>query len=78
MKTCQDVAELLTDYLDGALPRQEVVLLQEHVGDCPACEAFIKSFKVATDATRHILLQQMPADFDSRLQKFLRTRIVSS
>jgi anti-sigma factor RsiW len=75
MSKCKDVAELLTDYLEGSLPRQEATMLHRHIGDCPACEQFIKSFKVATDATRNMLMQQMPKDFDSRLQSFLRTRI---
>jgi anti-sigma factor RsiW len=75
MKTCQDTSELLSDYLEGQLSKDESKALSSHIGDCPACEAFIKSFKLATEATRGVLMKQIPQDFDSRLQKFLKERI---
>ncbi|MBI5495015.1 MAG: zf-HC2 domain-containing protein [Deltaproteobacteria bacterium] len=74
MKTCQDTAELLSDYLENQLPKEDADLLKSHISDCPACEAFIKSFRVASETTRKVLLRQIPQDFNHRLTSFLRER----
>jgi len=75
MKKCVDTADLLSDYLDGALPSDDSAALQAHIGDCPACKAFMESFKVAGNITKAILLKQIPPDFNARLQTFLKARI---
>jgi anti-sigma factor RsiW len=76
MKTCQDTAALLTDYLEEQLPQDDVAALKTHIKDCPACDAFIRSFKVASDATRQVLMRQIPQDFNARLHSFLKQRVV--
>ena len=75
MKTCQDTASLLTEYIEEQLPPDDASALKTHIEGCPACEAFVISFKTATEATRHALMRQIPRDFDSRLQDFLKQRI---
>lgn len=75
MKTCEDTTQLLSDYLEGALSKEESTQLSSHIGRCPACEAFIKSFKLASEATRGVLMKQIPQDFNTRLQSFLKQRI---
>ncbi|MEW5854282.1 MAG: anti-sigma factor [Myxococcota bacterium] len=72
--TCQEAAAVLSDYVDGNLPPEEAALMKSHLDDCPPCASFLKSFKVATDATRLMLLKQIPGDFQNRLKSFLKAR----
>lgn len=73
-RTCRELTSALTDYLEDTLSPEESSLFQRHISDCPACDAFVRSFKAATQATRQMLLNQIPKDFDQRLQAFLKAR----
>jgi anti-sigma factor RsiW len=35
--TCQELVELVTEYLDGALPAPERARFEEHVAACEGC-----------------------------------------
>ena len=39
--TCQELVELVTDYLEGALPASERARFEAHIADCPACDAYL-------------------------------------
>jgi len=39
--TCQDLVELVTDYLDDALPAWERARFEAHIVDCPYCDAYL-------------------------------------
>ncbi len=55
--SCQEVANLMTDYLDGALSLSQRVRFHMHLGLCFACRNFLNQMKY-TVAT----LQQLPPD----------------
>ena len=39
--TCQELVELVTDYLEGALSREDVARFDEHLAACPGCETYL-------------------------------------
>lgn len=39
--TCRTLVELLTDYLEGALPDDERTLLDAHLAGCEACTRYL-------------------------------------
>lgn len=43
--TCNEVADFLMDYLDGALPARERAIFDEHVRVCPDCQRYIETYK---------------------------------
>jgi anti-sigma factor RsiW len=43
---CQEFVELVTDYLDGALPRRERRRVEAHLRDCGGCSAYLEQFRV--------------------------------
>lgn len=55
--SCQEVANLMTEYLDGALSLRERIRFHMHLGLCFACRNFLKQMKY-TVAT----LQQLPPE----------------
>ena len=45
LPTCREMTELLSAYLDGALPADQAALFQRHLALCPACVAYLESLK---------------------------------
>jgi anti-sigma factor RsiW len=43
--TCQELVELLTDYLDGRLATAERTRLEAHLAECEACDAHLAQFR---------------------------------
>ena len=56
---CQEWTELITGYLDDALPRGLRRAIDRHLGDCPHCREYLAQMR-ATIA----MLGRLPAGFD--------------
>jgi anti-sigma factor RsiW len=39
--SCSELVELVTDYLEGALPRQERMAFEAHISSCPPCREYL-------------------------------------
>ena len=72
---CREVFELLSDYVDGDLPAETHEALQRHLGSCPPCEHFLKTFQKTRDLCRQTLMLEMPEELRARLREFLRSQI---
>jgi len=55
--TCQELVELVTEYVDGALDQRDRARFEEHVLTCPACQAHIDQMRGTIDVLGHL-----PAD----------------
>ena len=42
---CIQVVEMVTDYLEGALPRAEARLLERHLETCPLCTEYLEQMR---------------------------------
>ena len=73
--TCRQVFELLSDFVDGELSTAARESLARHLGACPPCEEFLKTFQTARSLCRESLLEKMPAELKDRLGSFLRDQI---
>jgi anti-sigma factor RsiW len=40
--TCQELVELVTDYLEGALPASERARFDAHVAECEGCGLYLE------------------------------------
>jgi len=43
--SCQELVELVTDYLDGALSRRDRRRFEKHISGCDACTAYIEQLR---------------------------------
>jgi anti-sigma factor RsiW len=43
--TCEELVELITDYLEGALGPKERARFEEHVAVCEPCSIYLKQMK---------------------------------
>ncbi len=48
---CRQVVELVTDYLEGALPRRDRRRFEWHLRSCPNCSAYLDQMRVTIAAT---------------------------
>ncbi len=44
---CIELVELVTDYLEGALPDDEVGRIREHLASCDGCTAHVEQMRTA-------------------------------
>jgi anti-sigma factor RsiW len=51
---CQVFVELVTDYLDGALPAEEVARIDAHLALCPGCVSVVEQFRETVRLARRI------------------------
>ena len=49
---CRELVELVTDYLDGALPPAERNRLEAHLFGCPACVAHVDQLRQLLQVAR--------------------------
>lgn len=43
--TCAELVELVTDYLEDALPPHEQRRFEEHLVDCPGCSTYLEQMQ---------------------------------
>jgi len=70
---CRQIAELLGDYLDGSLPRHTRELIDFHIDGCPACVAFINTYRGTVDAARKLGDVEIPSELKKRLLAVLKS-----
>ena len=44
--TCQELVELVTEYLEGALPASDRRRFDEHLAECPHCVAYLDQMRI--------------------------------
>ncbi|HEV8686229.1 MAG TPA: zf-HC2 domain-containing protein [Gaiellaceae bacterium] len=49
--SCQELVELVTDYLEGALPRRERRLFEKHLTACDGCTTYLEQIRVTIALT---------------------------
>jgi anti-sigma factor RsiW len=50
--TCQELVELVTDYLEDALTPEERERFEAHLDDCPGCRAYVEQMRVTIRLVR--------------------------
>ncbi len=65
--TCDDLAERLTDFLEGELDDAQTDAAIEHVASCPRCETVLADTKLVIDAGRRHGRLHLDSDHQSEL-----------
>jgi anti-sigma factor RsiW len=42
---CQELVEVVSDYLDEALPEPDRLRFEAHLGECPACVDYVEQMR---------------------------------
>jgi anti-sigma factor RsiW len=65
--SCQEVVELVNDYLDGTLPPEEATLFEEHVNFCDGCEWYLDQMRTTVATVGRITEEEVPPETRDRL-----------
>lgn len=49
---CNELVEIVTDYLDGTLPPAELARLRDHLMSCDGCQAHIEQMRATVRVLR--------------------------
>jgi len=49
--TCKELVELITDYVEGTLPRGERRRFQSHMRECDGCTTYLEQMRMTIEAT---------------------------
>jgi predicted anti-sigma-YlaC factor YlaD len=72
--SCQEVVELVTDYLDGALATEEGALFEQHLNFCDGCELYLDQMRSTVAALGRIEETDLPPAMRERLLVAFRDR----
>jgi Putative zinc-finger len=60
--SCQEVVELVTDYLDRTLPADQASLFEQHVNFCDGCDWYLDQMRTAIGAVGRITEEDVPPE----------------
>ena len=72
--TCQEVVELVTDYLEGALPADETSLFEQHIDFCDGCSAYVEQMRTTVATVGRAPRSDVPPETRERLLTAFRER----
>ncbi|MGZ4354329.1 MAG: anti-sigma factor family protein [Gaiellaceae bacterium] len=69
--TCRELVELVTDYLEGALPPEDVARFERHLAVCPGCTTYVEQIRETVRRTGSLREDDLaPAARDALLAQF--------
>jgi len=70
--TCHEVIEVLTDYLEDALPANERRRVEEHLANCDGCTAYLETLRETIRLTGMLTEEQIPGEQKEQLLEAFR------
>ena len=65
--SCQELVELVTDYVEGALPSELHDRFERHIAHCSGCQAYLKQMRSTIRATGTLTVDSLTPDAESML-----------
>jgi len=65
--TCHEVIDLLTDYVEDALPAEERRRVEEHLAICDGCTTYLEQVRETIRLTGMLTEEQIPEQEKQRL-----------
>lgn len=70
--TCQEIVELVTEYLEQALDSETAELFEEHINFCDGCEAYLVQMRTTIATVADVEPEAPPATTQQRLMSAFR------
>lgn len=67
--SCKKIFEKLSEYMDGELPADLCERMDEHMADCPPCQAFLESLGRTVRLVEQIDAPRMPEEIRSSVRE---------
>jgi anti-sigma factor RsiW len=69
---CIELVERVTDYLEGALPPDEVARFRDHLATCDGCTAYLQQMRTAVRILETTPKERVPAEMADELAAMFR------
>jgi anti-sigma factor RsiW len=70
--TCREIVELVTAYLDDALPPADRERFEEHLVFCDGCDRYLEQMRLTIQATGRVQVGDLPPALEERLLEAFR------
>jgi anti-sigma factor RsiW len=70
--TCQELVEVITDYLEGALPAGDALRFEEHLRGCRGCRTYLDQMRRTIELTGRLSEASIPPPVRDRLLRAFR------
>jgi anti-sigma factor RsiW len=72
---CQELVEVITDYLEGTLPELDRGRFETHLASCPSCQEYVEQMRALVRLSGKLTARSLePETVDSLLVAFRRWR----
>ena len=78
MMTCRELVELLIDFTAGELPPEHQARIEEHLGKCPPCVAYLETYRITIRMTRQLPCTPLPDELARRLRAALARDMIGA
>ena len=68
--TCQDVVDLVSDYLERALPAGDVSLFEQHLAMCDGCVTYVDQLQRTIETVGHVQEEVSPETREQLMSVF--------
>jgi anti-sigma factor RsiW len=65
--TCQELTELVNDFVEGLLPSHELALFEQHLNFCDGCDWYVEQIRTTIAATGRITEADVPPRIRNQL-----------
>ena len=59
--TCRELVDVITDYLEGALPEADRARVEQHLGECPYCVSYLDQMRATIVTLGELREESLPA-----------------
>jgi predicted anti-sigma-YlaC factor YlaD len=70
--TCQEVVELVSDYLEQALTADETALFEQHLNFCEGCVVYVDQLRTTIETLGQVREEDLPKPTRERLMTAFR------
>jgi anti-sigma factor RsiW len=74
--SCQEVVEVITDYLEGNLSAEDVAILEAHLAICDGCHHYVDQIRITIATVGRIEDEEIPAELRDTVLAAFRNRHV--
>lgn len=73
--TCQQVTDLILNYVTGELDPRATLAFKAHLRECPDCIAFLVTYQQTIQAAKSLRYETIPPSMRKRVRQFLQKKI---
>jgi anti-sigma factor RsiW len=70
--SCRELVELVTDYLEGALPEEGRLRFEDHIGRCAGCKVYLEQIRQTIAVLGHLPEEALSPDAERVLIEAFR------